>query len=223
MTVLTTGDELIGAGEPGRPGAVRDTNAVSVPALAVQAGAEVAAIERVPDDLQATVDALRVGLDSDVLVVCGGVSVGEHDHVKPALAELEIAPVFWGVALRPGKPTWFGTRGAALVFGLPGNPVSAMVTFHLFVRPGLLALAGAARPRATVEAIMDEAYAKAPGRAHAVRCRLEARDDGWHVRPTGPQGSHVLTSILGARALAVLPAERGDVAAGERVEIEFLP
>jgi molybdopterin molybdotransferase len=221
--VLTTGDELIGADEPGRPGAVRDTNSVTVQALAMEAGAGVAALGRVPDEREATIDALRAGLGTDALVVCGGVSVGTHDHVKPALEELGVEPAFWGVALRPGKPTWFGTRGDTLVFGLPGNPVSAMVTFHLFVRPALLALAGADRSRTVAEATMDEPYAKAPGRAHAVRCVLEARADGWHVRPTGPQGSHVLTSMLGAGALAVLPAERGDVAAGERVEIELLP
>jgi molybdopterin molybdotransferase len=223
VAVLTTGDELVGPGEPRGPGGVRDTNAVSVAALAHQAGAEVVDVARVPDDATATVAALRDGLRADVLVACGGVSVGAHDHVKPALAELGVEPAFWGVALRPGKPTWFGIRGETLAFGLPGNPVSAMVTFHLFVRPALLALAGATEPETRVEAVMDEAYAKSPGRAHAVRCRLEARADGWHVRPTGPQDSHILTSMLGAQALALLPADRGDVAAGERVEIELLP
>jgi molybdopterin molybdotransferase len=222
VAVLTTGDELVGPGESRGPGGVRDTNGVSIAGLALEAGAEVGSVARVADEPEATTAALREGLRADVVVACGGVSVGTHDHVKPALDELGVEPAFWGVALRPGKPTWFGTRDGTLVFGLPGNPVSAMVTFHLFVRPALLALAGADRSGTVAQAIMDEPYAKAPGRAHAVRCALEARADGWHVRPTGPQGSHVLTSMLGADALALLPAERGDVAAGERVEIELL-
>jgi molybdopterin molybdotransferase len=223
VAVLTTGDELVGPGEPRGPGGVRDTNGVSIAGLVLEAGAELASVARVADEPAATTAALREGLRADVLVACGGVSVGTHDHVKPALDELGVEPVFWGVALRPGKPTWFGTRDGTLVFGLPGNPVSALVTFHLFVRPVLLALAGADRSPIATEAIMDEPYAKAPGRAHAVRCGVEARADGWHVRPTGPQGSHVLTSMLGAGALAILPADRGDVAAGDRVAIEFLP
>src|SRR6185295_2652343 len=131
--------------------------------------------------------------DADVVIVSGGVSVGPHDHVKPALLDLGVEERFWGVSLRPGKPTWFGTRGERLAFGLPGNPVSALVTFHLFARPALAAMMGLdPRSRRSV-AVIDEDYAKSPGRAHVLRCRLEARDDGWHVRLTKRrQGSHVL-------------------------------
>src|SRR5439155_3982597 len=120
-----------------------------------------------------TVAALREALGADAVVACGGVSVGTHDHVKPALAALGVEPAFWGVALRPGKPTWFGTRDETLVFGLPGNPVSAMVTFHLFVRPALAALMGLDPHARRAAATIDADYAKQPGRAHVVRCRLE--------------------------------------------------
>jgi len=220
--VLTTGDELRGPRESLEPGQVRDTNAYTVPAQARRAGAEVVDLQTAPDDYDATVGALRTGLRADVLVICGGMSVGVHDHVKPALEELGVAPEFWGVALRPGKPTWFGYRDRTLVFGLPGNPVSAMVTFHLLARPALAALA-AREPGATrLTAAFDADYPKRPGRAHAVRCRLEARDDGWHVRPTREQGSHILTSMLEAQALALIERERGDVSAGERVAVELL-
>jgi molybdopterin molybdotransferase len=182
----------------------------------------VISVEMVPDEHAATVAAISDGLEGDVLVVCGGVSVGTHDHVKAALAELGVREVFWGVALRPGRPTWFGVHDTTLVFGLPGNPVSAMVTFHLFVRPALAVLAGRKTADRRTTAVMDEGYHKKPGRAHAVRCRLEARDDGFHVRPTKEQGSHILTSMIGADALALIEVDRGDVQAGERVEIELL-
>ncbi|MDQ6750597.1 MAG: molybdopterin molybdotransferase MoeA, partial [Actinomycetota bacterium] len=224
VNLLTTGDELLAPGETLRPGTIHDSNRYAVAAQAERAGAEVMAVDSLADEPEATVAGLREALRADVVVVCGGVSVGEHDHVKPALAALGVEEEFWGVALRPGHPTWFGVeaRGGALVFGLPGNPVSAMVTFHLFVRPALLALAGAPDPRPTRTATFDADYAKAPGRTHALRCRLEAGADGWRVRPTGPQGSHVLTSMLGADALAILEAGRGDVRAGEPVTIELL-
>jgi molybdopterin molybdotransferase len=126
------------------------------------------------------------------------------------------------VALRPGKPTWFGTRGSTLVFGLPGNPVSAMVTFLLLVRPALEVAAGGEPSRRRAVAKLGADYEKRPGRAHAVRCRLEAREDGWHAHPTKEQGSHVLTSMLGADCLALIPSSSGPVRAGERVEIELL-
>jgi molybdopterin molybdotransferase len=224
VCVLTTGDELHEPGEPLGPGGIRNSNAHSVPALAEASGAEVAWVETVADDPAATRSATQRALDADVVVICGGVSVGEHDHVRAALAELGVEEAFWGVALRPGKPTSFGVHGGqgALVFGLPGNPVSAMVTFLLLARPAIDALLGADTERRRATAILDEEYAKKPGRAHAVRCRLELRDDGWHARTTGEQGSHVLTSMLGADALALIPTDSGTVPAGQRVEIEML-
>jgi molybdopterin molybdotransferase len=224
VALLTTGDELLEPGETDRPGAVRNSNSYSISALVERCGGQVALLRVVRDELQATRDAIAAGLAHDVLVVCGGVSIGEHDHVRPALALLEIEQVFWGLALRPGKPTWFGVSSAGgLVFGLPGNPVSAMVTFLLLVRPALRALLGAQPRRDRARAVLDEDYTKQPGRAHAVRCRLELRDDGWHARSTGAQGSHILTSMLGADALAIIPSAAERVRSGERVDIELIP
>ena len=157
---------------------------------------------------------------SDVVVVCGGVSVGEHDHVRPALESLGVEQVFWGVSLRPGKPTYFGVAApgrGALVFGLPGNPVSAMVTFLLFARPAILAMQGAdpdaiaARPPASTAP-----YAKSPGRAEAIRVRLEPVTTGWDATPTGPQGSHVLTSMLGADGARLRRGRPGRLVDGGR-------
>jgi molybdopterin molybdotransferase len=223
VTVLTSGDELIEPGEEMRPGGVRNSNAYSITALAEQAGAKAAVAGPVPDDLGATRAAIAPALDSDVVVLCGGVSVGEHDHIKRALAELGVEERFWGVALKPGKPTWFGTRGDTLVFGLPGNPVSAMVTFVLLVRPALTALSGGRPGRMRTTARLARDLDKRPGRTHAIRCRLELRDDGWHAHPAERgQGSHVLTSMLGADCLALLPTASGPLRAGERVEVELL-
>ena len=143
------------------------------------------------------------------MIASGGVSVGPHDHVKGALRELGVTERFWGVALRPGKPTWFGTRADVLAFGLPGNPVSAMVTFQLFVRPALAALQGADPTARRAPATLDEAVARNPRREQAVRVRLRHADDGLHAVTTGEQGSHMLTSMLGADALALVAAGRG--------------
>jgi molybdopterin molybdotransferase len=221
VSLLVSGDELLAPGEPMRPGGVRDTNSLAIAALATEAGAEILATARARDEAAATRAALAAALDgADVLVVCGGVSVGAHDHVKGALAELGARSLFWGLALKPGRPAWFGTAGGTLVFGLPGNPVSAMVTFTLLVAPALRAMHGVRDARRPATAVLDVDYEKAPGRAHALRCRLEEREDGWHARPTGAQGSHVLTSMLGADALAIVPTASSGVRAGERVPIE---
>ena len=223
VAVLATDDELAPLGEPPGPGRIWSSNALTLGGQVVRAGGKVVLSETVPDSAEATRDALAGALAAaDVVCVSGGVSVGEHDHVKGAFAELGAQQRFWGVALRPGKPTWFGMAGAVPVFGLPGNPVSAMVTFHLFARPALRALQGADPNGSRATARLDAAVKRNPARAQAVRVALEARDDGWHARPTGPQGSHVLTSMLGADALALIAPGDGDAAAGERVEIELL-
>ena len=223
VAVLSTGDELIGPADPMRPGAVRNSNAITIPALAGDAGAEVVAVERVGDEPTATRDAIAAGLESaDIVVLCGGVSVGEHDHVKGALAALEVEQLFWGVSLKPGKPTLFGRRGEQLVFGLPGNPVSAFVCFVLFARPALLAMQGADPAAVRTEARLASPYEKPTDRAHALRCRLEQDPDGLVAHLAPHQGSHVLTSLLGADGLAMVPERTGRVEAGERVAVELL-
>jgi len=222
VSVLTTGDELLAPGAALSPGAVRDASAYSIPALARFAGAEVVSVARAPDQEQAIEQAIGDALGLDVVIVCGGVSVGEHDHVKGALAALDVREHFSAIALRPGKPTWFGVHGQTLVFALPGNPVSSMVTFILLAGPALRALSGAPPQTLATTATLVSDYEKTPGRAHAVRCRVRLRESGWEAEPTGPQGSHVLTSMVGAQALAIIPSASGSLRAGEPVQIELL-
>jgi molybdopterin molybdotransferase len=217
VAVLATGDELVAPGEPLRHGQLHNSNAVTLGALARRAGAELVHTGEVADDAGATRAAIGRALEgADVLLLTGGVSVGPHDHVKPALAALGVEEVFWRVALRPGKPLWFGRRGAQLVFGLPGNPVSAIVCFLLFARPALAAMQGAPGPPERSRAVLGTTLPRQRSREEAVRVRLE---DG-RAMPTGPQGSHQLSSMLGADALAIVPRGEGQIAAGTEVDIE---
>lgn len=222
VTVLATGDELVGADEPLFEGAVRNSNATTIPALARAAGAEVRVVDRVGDDPEATVAAIRGGLDGDLLAICGGVSVGPHDHVKGALAELGVEQVFWRVSLKPGKPVYFGAASPGMVFGLPGNPVSAFVTFLLFARPALRAMQGADPGTTRIVAELAAPYTKPTDRAHAVSCRIEAGERGWVAHPAPQQGSHVLTSLVGVDGLAIIPDEVERVEAGTRVVVELI-
>ncbi|MBA3261040.1 MAG: molybdopterin molybdenumtransferase MoeA, partial [Thermoleophilaceae bacterium] len=224
VALLMTGDELTEPGEPLPPGGIYSSNGYALAGQIARAGAALALRERVPDRTDATRAAIGAALDAaDVVVVSGGVSVGPHAHVKDALAELGAKRSFWGVSLRPGKPVWFGTRGDTLAFGLPGNPVSAMVTFQLFVRPALAALQGADPATTRTTAVLDQPVARNSRREQAVRVRLAADEHGWRATPTkGAQGSHVLTSMLGADALALIASGEGAAAAGERVEVELL-
>lgn len=225
LTVLSTGDELRAPGEPLGPGQIHNSNAPMLTGLASRAGALPLPAQVLPDDRQATVAGISSALDaSDVVLITGGVSVGPHDHVKPALSALGVQEVFWSVALQPGKPTWFGTLGdRRLVFGLPGNPVSSVVTFSLFVAPALAALQGGPRPRPPrPQAVLGVDVRRNPRREQAVRVRLEDRGGGLMAFPTGPQGSHILTSLLGADALAMIPSGDGQLPAGATVALEAL-
>jgi molybdopterin molybdotransferase len=224
LQVLCTGDELRPPGEPLGPGEIHNSNAPMLAALGAGAGTLTAAPVLLADDAGATEAGLGAALAAaDMVVVSGGVSVGPHDHVKPALATLGVEQIFWGVALQPGKPTWFGARDGQLVFGLPGNPVSTAVTFELFVRPALAALQGAAvEEQGERRAALSEPVRCNPRREQALRVRLERRDGTLLAVPNGPQGSHVVTSLIGADALAMIPAGAGEVPAGTEVALVSL-
>jgi molybdopterin molybdotransferase len=223
VAVLVTGDELTAPGEPLEAGGIYSSNGFALTAQVERAGADLAGRRSVPDTPEGTREAIRDALDAaDVVIVSGGVSVGPHDHVKDALRQLGVEERFWGVRLRPGKPTWFGTRGGTLAFGLPGNPVSAMVTFQLFARPALAALQGAAADAPRTTAVLAHPLARNERREEAVRVRLRHTERGLVAESTGEQGSHMLTSMLGADGLALIAPGDGELAAGERVEVELL-
>ena len=224
VAIAGTGDELIDPGQPLPPGAIRDSNGPALGGAVHRAGGELATRVRVGDDLDATVSVLGAALrDVDMLITSGGVSVGPHDHVRPALARLGYREVFAGVKLKPGRPTTFAAGDdGTLVFALPGNPVSALMGFRLFVVPALDAMLGRSGEHHPVKATADEALPGAVGRTTVIRCRTTLQDDGWHVRPTKSQESHILTSMLGVDALALVPEHRDGIEAGDPVEIEFV-
>ena len=214
MSIVSTGDELTPPGAAAAPGAIRNTNAYALPAQATLAGARTIGAETVGDDHQATVEALRRALEADVAVMTGGVSVGPHDHVKPALAELGVEEVFWGVALRPGKPTWFGTCRATTEAPARVRPARATrcrrwsrSTCSCARRSSRWPGASPGDRRAT--AVMDEDYASSPAGRTWCAAGWRRGADGWHVRPTKAQGSHVLTSMLDAEALAYWTSTAG--------------
>ncbi len=222
--VLSTGDELVAGGGRLQPGQIRDSNRPTLLALLTQAGCQPVDLGVVADDEDTLVEAVTRGAATcDALVTSGGVSVGDFDYVKTALDRLGRMQ-WWQVAVRPAKPLAFGVVGHTPVFGLPGNPVSSSVSFELFARPALRQMMGHAvldRPRVT--AMADEAIGRQPdGKLHLVRVVADTGDDGrWHVRSSGPQGSHVLSAMARANALALLPDGQG-VEAGAILEVMLL-
>jgi molybdopterin molybdotransferase len=222
VAVISTGNELADLGtEPG-PGQIPNTNTYSLLAQAVEAGAQPINLGVAPDRLEAIEERIRSAGRADVLVSSAGVSVGELDLVKEALTRLGAELHLWQVSMRPGKPITFGSLAGRPVFGLPGNPVSAMVTFELFVRPALLRMAGhrwLERPRVAARAL---GQIRNPGeRRGYLRVTLVHGRDGYGARLTGDQGSGILSSMVHADGLAVVSGDTV-VEAGEQVEVLVL-
>lgn len=223
VAIISTGSELVEIDKPLGPGQIRNSNSYSLQALCREMGIESHPFGIVPDDYQATRRLIEEGLEYDVLLTSGGVSVGKFDFVKDVQDELGIERKLWGIAMKPGKPMAFGVRGRALVFGLPGNPVSAMVSFQLFVRPALLRLMGHRKTTQPLyQAVIEEDINNPDGRTYVVRVRAWREDGTWHISSTGAQGSGMLKSMVGANGLAFIPGGSRGVKAGEQVEFLLL-
>jgi molybdopterin molybdotransferase len=218
VAVLATGTELARPGVPLAPGQVYEANAVMLAAALAAAGAEVEQLPAVADDEAAHRTAIARGLEADVLVTSGGVSVGPHDLVRAIEAELGVEEVFWRVAMRPGKPVSFGVRAATLVFGLPGNPVSSLVGCMLFVLPAVRALQGVREPLPPfADGTLAAALRRNPARDDFVRARVRRDGNGATLEPIVGQESHMIARAAGADALVHIARGDGEVAVGERV------
>ena len=221
--VVTTGSELRRPGESLAAGQIFESNGVMLAAALASAGAVVEPQVSVADDETEHRDALERGLDANVLVTSGGVSVGPHDLVRRIEHELGVEEVFWRVAVKPGKPISFGVRGSALVFGLPGNPVSSLVGFELFVRPALLALQGVRDPGPPFQpGVLRSAVRRNPQRDEFLRARVRSDGDGVVLEPLTGQESHMIARAAAADALVLAPRGEGELAAGSRVRYILL-
>jgi molybdopterin molybdotransferase len=218
VAILATGTELRRPGEPLGPGEVYEANGALLATALASAGGDIDALPAVADDEAAHRAALERGLEADVLVTSGGVSVGPHDLVRRILGELGAREIFWGVAVKPGKPFAFATRERTLIFGLPGNPVSSLVSCELFVRPAVLALQGAAEPGPLYsDGRLASAVRRNAQRDQLVRARMRSSDDGMVLEPVLGQESHMIVRAAGADALVLAPRGDGELAEGERV------
>lgn len=208
VALIATGDELVEIDTPPGPGQLVDSSAHALVALVEEAGGTAHKVGIARDDVSALADLIAAALGYDVVITTGGVSVGDRDHVRAALAASGVELELYKVAMKPGKPFSFGLRGTTPVFGLPGNPVSTVVAFELFLRPALLAMQGATvidRPRALVQLVRG--YRKQAGRAHFLRATVVRNGDHLIAHAHPKQGSAMLSSLVGCNALVELPAE----------------
>jgi len=223
VVVMSTGDELKEPGQPLLPGEIRDSNSFAIRGMARECGATPSAGGIVRDDPNALREKIQAYLpQADAFIVSGGVSVGDHDHVRSVLGQLGEVD-FWQVAVKPGKPLAFGFIEGRPFFGLPGNPVSATVTFELFVRPALMRMCGRRTLfRPEVEARFEDTIRQAPGRETYLRARAWRDGEGWHARLAGGQGSNLVTSVAKANAFAVIPADRDALTPGDVIRLILL-
>jgi molybdopterin molybdotransferase len=223
LAVISTGDEIVEPGLPKRRGQIRNSNGPALTALAAQAGADALYLGIARDRRASLAARLAKARGADILVLSGGVSVGDYDLVKSELEASGVRPVFWQVRIKPGKPVFFGVRGRQLVFGLPGNPTSSMVTFHLFVRPAIDRLLGrtAVGPE-PARAVLGETITLKPGRTQFLRGILAGRGPVLTAVPYADQRSGVLRSMVRGRILIVVPADAGRIEAGREVDILLL-
>jgi molybdopterin molybdotransferase len=228
VAILSTGDEVVEPGQPLRPGQIYDSNAAGLAAL-VRANGGIPRVLGIARDRVDDVTAkLREGLSADMLVTSAGVSRGDFDVVKDVLAR-EGAIDFWTVRMRPGKPLAFGAfpaPGGRRIphLGLPGNPVSAMVSFELFGRPAIFRMLGRQGwERPTIRAIAREDLVRPDERRFYARCVVTRGEDGrWYADLTGPQGSGILTSMSAANGLAIMYEDQPRIARGDEVEVVML-
>jgi molybdopterin molybdotransferase len=222
VAILSTGDELLEIDEPWQEGKIVNSNSYSLTAQVLECGALPLQLGIARDRLGDLAEKIQQGLVADILVTSGGVSVGDYDLVKGMLKELGKMN-FWKVAMRPGQPLAFGMVFGKPLFGLPGNPVSSMVSFEQFVRPSILKMAGHRQLfRPTLKALLKENIEKKAGLLHFIRCRLVREAGTIYAATTGEQGSGILSSMVKAQGLIVLPQEDTLARAGQEVEVILL-
>jgi molybdopterin molybdotransferase len=222
VAILATGDELLEPGSTPAPGKIINSNSYSLAAQVLDAGGDPILLGIAADNLDATCEKIRAGLNADILVITGGVSVGDRDFVKVAIEKLGGSVTFWQVNMKPGKPLAFAMLQGKPVFALPGNPVAAMVSFELFVRPSLLKAMGHRRVlRPKVKAFLQEPASNNGKRPHLVRGIVSKQDDCYHVSTTGNQSSGRLSSLIQGNGLIRLAPEASHVA-GDPVEVLLL-
>ena len=227
VSVLSTGDELCPAGKPLQPGQIYDSNTYTIAANIARYGGTAKIIGIGRDSLASLKEKIAEGLDGDMLITSGGVSMGDYDVVKDVLARMGTIN-FWTVRMKPGKPIAFGTlksRDGREVphLGLPGNPVSSMITFEQFARPAILKMRGIGNhTRPVVSAAIDQDIVNDDGRRIFVRVHVSKTGHGWTATLTGPQGSGILTSMAAANGLAIVPEDCPRASAGDKLKVQLL-
>ena len=222
VAILSTGDELVDPGEVLEPGKIINSNSLALAAAVMQAGGIPVMLGIARDNRESLREKLVEGLTADMLITSAGVSAGDRDYVRDVLDELMVKQVFWKVDIKPGRPTAFGRRDGKPVFSLPGNPVSSLLTFEEFVRPALLKMMGLPRVlRPLVTATLREGIRKKPGRVNFIRVAVE-QENGQYFQSPGKQDTGYLKTLLLADGIAVIPADKDDLAAGEQVEVQLI-